>query len=418
MLKAKNLKAQGYKQREIAEILGVTDRTVRNYLKYPATPRKIGKRKSLLDPFKPFIRSIIQEQPFYNCMILYDRLQSQGYEGKISILRDFIAQIRKEFLREAVIRFETEPGRQAQVDWKEYRRDTGTGRKEKIYAFVMTFGYSRKSFVMHTKSMKQSFFEACHVKAFEYFGGVPKEILYDNMKTAFVCDPEGRFHPNKRLLTLAAHYGFVPMRCQVRRPQTKGKVERAIGYLAGNYWPRVKDLCLTLEELNETVLQWLTSIDRNSLRDFGESRNERFRHEKEYLSPLPAVPFDYRQPEELMVNRESCITYKTNRYSVPPAYMGQILTLKVNPLTNEAELQFSGNPIRNIVLEPAGARKRRMLPDDEEAINELWMNQFLKRNQRVKRKSPSIGQHEVEVRHPGDYERLFTETAENTVCTR
>jgi transposase len=179
MLEAKTLKAQGYKQYEIAEILKVTDRTVRNYLSKPATPRKIPKRKSLLDAFKPFIKSIIEDQPFYNCMILYDRLKAQGYQGKISILRDHVAQVRNEVLREAVIRFETEPGRQAQVDWKEYRRDTGNGRREKIYAFVMTFGYSRKSFVMHTKSMKQSFFEACHVKAFEYFGGVPKEILYD-----------------------------------------------------------------------------------------------------------------------------------------------------------------------------------------------------------------------------------------------
>jgi hypothetical protein len=136
------------------------------------------------------------------------------------------------------------------------------------------------------------------------------------MKTAFVCDAEGRFHPNKRLLALAHHYGFVPKRCQIRRPQTKGKVERAIGYLAGNYWPRVKDFDLSVEELNETVLTWLTEVDKDTLRDFGESRNERFAKEMPYVNPLPAVPFDYRQPEELLVSRESCITYPTNRYSV------------------------------------------------------------------------------------------------------
>lgn len=230
---------------------------MRNYLNNPATPRKIPKRKSLLDAFKPFIKSIIKDQPFYNCMILYDRLKRKGTKEKYQFyVITSRGGIRKEILREAVIRFKTELGRQAQVDWKEYRRNTGTGRKEKFYAFVITFGYSRKSCLLPTKSMKQSLFEACRVKAFEYFGGVPKEILYDNMKTAFVCDPEGRFHPHKRLLSLANHYGFVPKRCQIRRPQTKGKVERTIGYLGGNYWTRVKDLDLTVKELNETVLAW------------------------------------------------------------------------------------------------------------------------------------------------------------------
>jgi transposase len=420
MLEAKTLKAQGYKQYEIAEILKVTDRTVRNYLSKPATPRKIPKRKSLLDAFKPFIKSIIEDQPFYNCMILYDRLKAQGYQGKISILRDHVAQVRNEVLREAVIRFETEPGRQAQVDWKEYRRDTGNGRREKIYAFVMTFGYSRKSFVMHTKSMKQSFFEACHVKAFEYFGGVPKEILYDNMKTAFVCDAEGRFYPNKRLLALANHYGFVPKRCRIRRPQTKGKVERTIGYLVENYWPRVKDLDVSVEELNETVRAWLTSVDKNILRDFGESRNERFSKEKPYLNPLPAVRFEYRHREELLVNRESCITYRTNRYSVPPEYIGQMLTLQVDPLTNEADLQKEGFTIRNIVLESAGAKKRVMLPEDEQAINQLWMKQFLKRNRNGEGNSRSRTQDQpsVEIRNPADYDQYFHTAEEETVCTR
>jgi hypothetical protein len=268
--------------------------------------------------------------------------------------------------------------------------------------------------------MKQSFFEACHFKAFEYVGGVPKEILYDNMKTAFVCDAEGRFYPNKRLLALANHYGFVPKRCRIRRPQTKGKVERTIGYLVENYWPRVKDLDVSVEELNETVRAWLTSVDKNILRDFGESRNERFSKEKPYLNPLPAVRFDYRHREELLVNRESCITYRTNRYSVPPEYIGQMLTLQVDPLTNEADLQKEGFTIRNIVLESAGAKKRVMLPEDEQAINQLWMKQFLKRNRNGEGNSRSRTQDQpsVEIRNPADYDQYFHTAEEETVCTR
>jgi hypothetical protein len=263
-------------------------------------------------------------------------------------------------------------------------------------------------------------FEACHVLAFAYFGGVPKEILYDNMKTAFVCGAEGRFQPNKRLLALATHYGFIPKRCQIRRPQTKGKVERTIGYLVGNYWPRVKNLDLSIEELNETVLAWLNEVDKNILRDFGESRNARFAKEKQHLNPLPAVPFDFRQPEELLVSRESCIMYRTNRYSVPPEYMGQMLTLKVNPLTDEAELKKGGLTIRNMVLEPAGAKRCRMLTEDERAISELWLKQFLKRNRSGKGNSRTRTQDQptVEIRHPGDYDQYFRTDEEEAVCTR
>ena len=418
MLKAKNLYTQGYKQKEIGRILGVTDRTVRNYLNKPATPRKKPKRSSLLDPFKPFIQSIIKEQPYYNCIILFDRLKRQGYPGKISILRDYVADLREEILTEAVIRFETEPGRQAQVDWKEYRRIMENGKKEKVYAFTMTLGFSRKPFIMHTESMKQSVLEACHVEAFKYFERVPKEILYDNMKTAFVCDSEGRFHPNKRLLALANHYGFVPKRCRIRRPQTKGKVERTIGYMAGNYWPRVKELDLSCEELNETVLSWLDTINQKILRDFGESRNERFEKEKSYLQPLPAVPYDYRDSRELIVNRESCITYETNRYSVPPEYIGKTVTLKVDPLTDECELLFEGKRFRKMILEPKGVRTRVMLPEDEKAINEVWLKQFIKRSGSRKRKKQTHDKYEVEVRRPCEYERLFAEQERDVICTR
>ena len=102
-------------------MLGVTDRTIRNYLRYPPSPREKPKRTSLLDPYKPFIESIIKEQPYYNCVLLYERLKRRGYLGKISILRDYVAKVRTQVVAEAVIRFETEPGQQAQVDWKEYR---------------------------------------------------------------------------------------------------------------------------------------------------------------------------------------------------------------------------------------------------------------------------------------------------------
>ena len=110
----------------------------------------------------------------------------------------------------------------------------------------MVLGFSRKAFVHFTTRMDSATLLACHALAFAYFEGVPREILYDNMRTAFHPDDEGIWRPTKRLLALAVHYGFTPKRCRVRRPETKGKVERTIGYLDSNFWPCMDGEVLSL----------------------------------------------------------------------------------------------------------------------------------------------------------------------------
>ncbi len=162
MLDARIMQAQGMKQREIATQLGVTDRTIRNYLKLPPRPRKRPQRGSLLDSFEQYIREILEENPYTNGVLLFERLKARGYSGQISILRDHMAKIRKQLVTTAVRRFETEPGLQAQVDWKEFGRQTVDGKEQKLYAFVMVLGYSRKVFVHFTTSMKMEVFLACH----------------------------------------------------------------------------------------------------------------------------------------------------------------------------------------------------------------------------------------------------------------
>lgn len=117
---AKIMQAKGVRQKEIAKVLGVTDRTVRNYLNTPPGRKARKKRASKLDPYREYIRAIIEENPHYNIELLHKKLAAAGYQGKISILRDYAATLRKRVLSEAVIRFETIPGQQAQVDWKEF----------------------------------------------------------------------------------------------------------------------------------------------------------------------------------------------------------------------------------------------------------------------------------------------------------
>ena len=120
IMDAKIMQAKGLRQREIAETLDVSERTVRNYLKASPARKDRKKRASKLDPYRKTIRAIIDENPHYNIELLFEKLVASGYQGKISILRDYSATVRKRILSEAVIRFETMPGQQAQVDWKEF----------------------------------------------------------------------------------------------------------------------------------------------------------------------------------------------------------------------------------------------------------------------------------------------------------
>lgn len=138
-------------------------------------------------------------------------------------MKAFAAQVRKRITATAVQRFETEPGRQAQVDWKEFGKQIVDGRPTKLYAFVMVLGYSRKPFVRFTTNMKQSTLLACHELAFAYFGGVTEEVLYDNMRTAFQPDAEGVWRSTKRLLALAVHYGYIPDAAAYGGPKPRGK---------------------------------------------------------------------------------------------------------------------------------------------------------------------------------------------------
>ncbi len=411
MIKAHLLKEQGYKQHEIAEKLGVTDRTVRNYLKSAPRQRKNRDYSSKLDPYRGFIKALIEEKPFYNCELLLPRLRNMGFTGGISILRDYVGSLRARILTEAVIRFETEPGFQAQMDWKELGRSWIDGRYQKLYMFTMSLGFSRRGFIHFTTSMKQSVLHACHVMAFEYFGGAPREILYDNMKTAFLCDSEGNFYPNRKLLGFAHHYGFTPKRCMVRRPQTKGKVERFIGYVQTSFLPRIEGDTFTLDELNEAGLRWLAEIDEKPIRDLGENRMERFIRELPHLQALPGQAYDSREIHEVRVDVESHIHFETNRYSVPPEYIREYLTLKVDLLRREGELLYGDLSIRHFPLTDPGAHAKITTGSDREALYRLWEKQRARRLQREQRKTKTrVANQEVEVRSPAQYDRLLEVT--------
>lgn len=407
MIKAKELQAKGYTQKEIGERLGICERTVRNYIHNKSSPRKRPERKSKLAPYQGYIRGIINDQPYYNCELIYEDLQKIGYTGKISILRDYASKVRKEVLTEAVIRFETVPGHQAQVDWNELGKQMVNNRLMKLYQFVMTLGFSRKPFVSFTTSTKSEVLLRCHMEAFKYFGGVPETILYDNMKTAFVADENGDFQVNDKLLRFSEHYGFIPERCRIRRPQTKGKVERTIGFIMTSFWPRVKGNNLSLESLNNEALDWIESILDRRISGLTESRRERFDKEKEYLKPLPEFDLDIRRSIPCMVNRESCITFETNKYSINPCFIGKIVELKVDEQSGQAEVFACNESIKTFSLLERGSHARIIFPEDLEAIEKRHKSDRDRVDRIRKCKSRVKSAVEVDVRHPSFYDSVI-----------
>jgi len=295
------------------------------------------------------------------------------------------------------------------VDWLELGLVRIGPSLRKRYAFVMVLGYSRRPFVCFTESMKMSVLQACHVAAFDHFGGVPQEILYDNMKTAFVYNAaEGHFQPNRELLKLAVHYGFTPRRCRVRRPQTKGKVERFIRYIRSSLLPRIPDLSAPLDELDTRALAWLETVNDKVLREFGETRRERFEKEAPQLRALPATPFDAREVHELVVHRDSTIIFEGNRYSVPPRFIRQFLTLKADTRKRTAAVFSKKQLLREFPLAAAGSHARNMFPEDEAAIRKVWEAARERREKQEalvqKKRSSKEKLVEVETRPPAAYE--------------
>jgi transposase len=381
MHQAQILLKEGYSRTLVAEILEVSRRTVYNYENNIVFKKDIHHGRpagrSKLTPFHGFIDTALENDFTLNADSLFQKLQRNGYTGKISILRDYISKKRKELNNVAVRRFETLPGQQAQVDWMSVGTVKENGRTVKRYAFIMKLGYSRRSFIKFTTSMEQCVLFACMIHAFKHFGGIPAELLFDNMKTAFIYNlSEGKWQVNVKMAAFAAHYGFTPRRCRVYRPKTKGKVEREVRYVRTSFLPSIgTDLsAVPTARLNELVELWMERVDQKVIRDFGQTRLARFEEEKNCLRTIPDQAFEYRLPQLLVVNPDGKITYQTNRYSVPVQYRSKQLEGLLDLVDRKLTLKFEGTVIRTIALETDGARKTLCNPEDEEDHYKAWLD--------------------------------------------
>lgn len=284
-------------------------------------------RTSMADPYLPFILEVLENYPTLRASRLYDMVVQRGYTGSPGHFRRIVRRHRPRKPAEAYLRLRTLPGEQAQVDWASFGKVQVGAALRPLVAFVMVLSYSRRLFVRFYYGQAMPQFLDGHVRAFDYFGGVPRELLYDNLKSAVLERIGDAIRFNPRLIELSAHYRFKPKPVAVARGNEKGRVERAIQYVrhafyAARQW---KDL----DDLNAQAQAWCEGPA--SMRPWPEDRSRTVRavyeSEQPRLLPLPDTRFPAEERVAVRVGKTPYVRFDLNDYSVPHDHVRRELTL-------------------------------------------------------------------------------------------
>ena len=326
------LRNEGQSVRKISRMLKLNRDTVVKYLNSPQIqPAHRTKAGSKLDPFKEEIARLLDLDPQASAVVIRQRIGALGYAGGVTILRDYLHALgRRSIARTAYIRFESAPGEQMQIDWGHFGTLAYDGHMRKLYALAVTESFSRMLYVQFTHSQNQESLHQGLLAAFSFFGGCPKELVFDNMPTA-VTERVGRLiRFNDQFLEFLTQLRIFPKACSVGAPQEKGKVERAIGYLRKNFWPLRR--FIDLSDVNCQVRGWLSTVANVRIHQ-GTGQRPCDRFTQVVLQPLPAELPDCRQCLTVQVHKDFAVRFDANSYSTPPWSIGWQLTLKADQET-------------------------------------------------------------------------------------
>ena len=319
----KEMKDQGLSISEISRRLGISRTTVRKYLRSGKIPQyHRNPPGSLMDKFVPLVRDMIDRDNL-SAVRIHEELQKRGFEGSYSLVKKHCRSLRKDRQILAVYRYETDPGKQSQVDFGEFGYINMDGKRRKLYAFSMILGYSRMRYVEFTTDISTRNVIRLHLNAFRFFGGYTDTILFDNMKQVVlerrIPSSESRF--NAEFMNFAEYYGIIVRLCFPYRAQTKGKIENTIKYLRYNFWAGRS--FESLNDINAQCQEWVNAANSKIHGTTHEIPRERLT--KEQLNPLDSLQEYAIRVEELRkVSRDCYVSYKGNRYSVPWIHAGRI----------------------------------------------------------------------------------------------
>ena len=318
------LAGQGRSIRAIAQTLSISRNSVRKYLRASEVPKPAprARRSSRLDPYREQVQLRLAEG-VDNCVVLLRELRQQGYAGSYTILKDYVQPLRRRRAPAATMRFETQPGEQAQVDFGRFHYRTPQGKLRSVWAFVYVLSWSRAVYVEFIRRANLASFLRCHLHAFDRLGGIPQRCLYDNTKLVVLSREAGEPLWTPRFLDFARQLGFRPALCHPYRPQTKGRVESGVKYLRRNFWPteRFTDDA----DLNRHAQAWCDGIAQDRIHGTTKARPaDLLQQERLQLQPLPA--WERLQPflrEERQVGRDGYVSWEGAWYGVPWHWAGQ-----------------------------------------------------------------------------------------------
>ena len=320
---------EGLSIRAISRRLEVHRRTVREALRSarPSGSQR-ARRGSIVDPYRGWLLAKLSQFPELTAVRLFAMLRDQGYQGGYSLVKQCVADLRPR-LKPAYLTLHFAPGECAQVDWGVWKALDVPGGRRRLSFFVMVLAHSRMMYAEFSFGQAMEHWLSAHRNAFEFFGGVPENVMVDNCKTAVITPGVSGYAPvfNPAYLDFSRHYGFRISPCNVRRPNEKGRVENGVGYiktafLAGREPAPVSALAPALAHWLETTANVRThgATGRRPVDLFVEN-------EREALGPLPAGPFDCCVTQPVVANNRFRITVDGNRYSVPSQYASRRLQL-------------------------------------------------------------------------------------------
>ncbi len=284
---------------------------------------------SRLEPFKPYIVQRLTELPDLTGVRLFAELRERGFPLGLTQLRRYIAQVRSPRPRRAYLHVELEPGEQAQVDWGAFGSlRVGAGARP-LSAFVMVLSWSRALFLDFALDQRMETFLRFHRRALESLGGVPRRVVYDNLKSVVLQRVGSTVQFNPRFLALAGHYLFEAVAAPVRYPQFKGRVETAIKYVRHSFF--YGRSFASLADLRAQAARWQDEVANQRLHATTRERPaERLLLERARLRPLPPRPFDADWTVPLIVAKDARVRFDANSYSVPPAAVGRTVLMRAD----------------------------------------------------------------------------------------
>ncbi len=323
-----------------------------------------------LNPFREYLISRIRKG-VVNGQKLFLEIKNQGFKGSYETLYRYLRNDLNEYWikpykksyfyqkRSAIelsrykraVRFETEPGQQAQVDWGHFKTVIINGKRQKLYCFIFVLGYSRTAYIEFTTSENLSVFESCHINSFKALG-IPQSIVYDNTKTVILFNKKGvdgkrKVGFNLNFFDFARYYGFEIIASPPYWPRTKGKVESSVKYIKNHFMQGVKftKSLPSLEKFNKQANNWVSQIANQRIHaTTGEKPYDRWLKEKVCLKFPDNIP-DYQVSPVVIrfSTKDQFIQYKQNFYSVPKEYAWRKLFIR--------EINLQGNKLINIYFQ-------------------------------------------------------------------